>query len=51
MHNLFLEQGLEGIEERQVPLDKNNLWLAIKHKSNENESFYLKSISLHETEV
>lgn len=27
VHNLFLEQGLEGTEERQVPLDKNNLWL------------------------
>ena len=27
VHNLFLEQGLEGAEERQVPLDKNNLWL------------------------
>ncbi len=27
VHNLFLEQGLQGTEERQVPLDKNNLWL------------------------
>ncbi len=27
VHNLFLEQGLEGTEERQIPLDKNNLWL------------------------
>ena len=27
VHNLFLEQGLEGTESRQVPLDKNNLWL------------------------
>ena len=27
IHNLFLQQGLEGQEERQVPLDKNNLWL------------------------
>ena len=27
IHNLFLEKGLEGYEERQVPLDKNNLWL------------------------
>jgi hypothetical protein len=27
VHNLFLAQGLEGTEERQVPLDKNNLWL------------------------
>jgi len=27
VHNLFLEQGLEGVDERQVPLDKNNLWL------------------------
>jgi len=27
VHNLFLEQGLEGTDERQVPLDKNNLWL------------------------
>ena len=27
VHNLFLEQGLDGTEARQVPLDKNNLWL------------------------
>jgi hypothetical protein len=27
IHNLFLKQGLEGTDERQVPLDKNNLWL------------------------
>lgn len=27
IHNLFLRQGLEGTDERQVPLDKNNLWL------------------------
>lgn len=27
IHKLFLKNGLEGTDERQVPLDKNNLWL------------------------